>query len=66
LVCRTCKDRADSDVDFLVEFEPGRSLLDQVVLTLELGQLLGHKADVVTEAAFTGSCAGASSRKRHL
>ena len=42
---------ADSDLDFLVDFEPGRSLLDQVALTLDLQELLGRKADVVTEGA---------------
>ncbi len=40
----------DSDIDFLVDFEPGRSLLDHTVLILDLEELLGHKADVVTEA----------------
>lgn len=39
----------DSDVDFLVEFEPGRSLLDQASLVLDLEELLGRKVDVVTE-----------------
>jgi uncharacterized protein len=39
----------DSDIDFLVEFEPGRSLLDQAGLVLDLEELLGRKADVVTE-----------------
>jgi uncharacterized protein len=38
-----------SDIDFLVEFEPGRSLLDQAGLVLDLEELLGRKADVVTE-----------------
>ena len=41
--------REDSDVDFLVEFEPGRSLLDQAALAVDLQELLGRKADVVTE-----------------
>jgi hypothetical protein len=41
--------REDSDVDFLVEFQPGRSLLDQAALALDLQELLGRKADVVTE-----------------
>jgi len=36
-----------SDVDLLVEFEPGRSLLDQVHLMDELGDLLGTPVDVV-------------------
>lgn len=38
-----------SDVDFLVELEPGRSLLDHAALLLELEQLLGCKVDIVTE-----------------
>lgn len=37
----------DSDVDFLVEFEAGRSLLDQVHLIEELSQLLDVPVDVV-------------------
>ncbi len=38
-----------SDIDFLVELEPGRSLLDHAALLVELGELLGHRVDVVTE-----------------
>jgi predicted nucleotidyltransferase len=41
--------REGSDIDFLVDFEPGRSLLDRSALILDLQDLLGHKADVVTE-----------------
>jgi uncharacterized protein len=40
--------RADSDVDFLVEFERGRSLLDLAGLQIELRELLGHDVDVAT------------------
>ena len=40
-----------SDVDFLVEFEPGRSLLDQGGLLMDLQELLGCKVDVVSERA---------------
>ena len=40
---------AASDVDFLVDFEPGRSLLDLASLLVELEDLLGHRVDVVTE-----------------
>ena len=36
----------ESDVDFLVEFENGRSLLDLSGLWLDLEQLLGRKVDV--------------------
>lgn len=39
----------DSDVDFLVNLEPGRSLLDHAALILELEALLGCKVDVATE-----------------
>jgi predicted nucleotidyltransferase len=38
-----------SDVDFLVELEPGRSLLDLGGLLMELQELLGREVDVVTE-----------------
>jgi predicted nucleotidyltransferase len=40
-----------SDVDFLVDFEPGRSLFDQADLLVALEDLLGVRVDVVTEAA---------------
>lgn len=38
-----------SDVDVLVEMEPGRSLLDLSGLLLDLEDLLGCSVDVVTE-----------------
>jgi len=40
---------AGSDVDFLVDMEPGRSLLDVGGLQMELESLLGCRVDVVTE-----------------
>ena len=40
-----------SDVDLLVEMEPGRSLLDMIAIKQDLEDLLGRKVDVVTEAA---------------
>lgn len=39
---------ADSDVDFLVELEPGRNLLDRIALMQDLEDLLGRKVDVAT------------------
>jgi hypothetical protein len=39
-----------SDVDILVELEPGRTLLDHAALMLELEELLGCEVDVVTKA----------------
>lgn len=38
-----------SDVDFLVELEPGRSLLDLGGLLMDLQELLNRPVDVVTE-----------------
>jgi hypothetical protein len=43
--------RPDSDVDFLVEMEPGRSLLDVGALLMELQDLLGRKVDIVEPEA---------------
>jgi predicted nucleotidyltransferase len=37
-----------SDIDFLVEMEPGRSLLDLGGLVMDLRQLLGRDVDVAT------------------
>lgn len=41
----------DSDVDFLVEFEPSSSLLDLVHLEEALTDLLGVEVDVVSAGA---------------
>ena len=42
--------RADeqSDIDLVVDFELGRSLLDHAALCLELEQALGREVDVVS------------------
>ena len=40
--------RQDGDVDFLVQFEKGRTLLDLIGLKLDLQDLLGSSVDVVT------------------
>jgi predicted nucleotidyltransferase len=42
------EDDENSDIDFLVELEEGRSLLGLGGLVVELGDLLGHPVDVVT------------------
>jgi predicted nucleotidyltransferase len=38
-----------SDIDVLVDLEPGRSLLDLGGLFMDLQELLNHPVDVVTE-----------------
>jgi len=41
--------RPDSDLDLLVDLEPGRSLLDLGGLLMDLQEILGRKVDVITE-----------------
>ena len=41
--------RRDSDIDFLVDMESGRSLFDLGGLLMDLQDLLGREVDVVTE-----------------
>jgi uncharacterized protein len=49
----------DSDVDFLVDFEPGSSLFDLAELQDALASLLGRRVDVV-------SLGGLKARDRHI
>jgi uncharacterized protein len=42
-----------SDVDLLVEMEPGRSMLDFVGLWQDLQELLGISVDLVSEAGIS-------------
>lgn len=44
------ENRPDSDIDFLVNLEAGRSLLDLARILRELNNLLGYPVDVITEA----------------
>ena len=41
---------ADSDIDFLVDLQPGRSLFDLGGLLTDLQKLLNHNVDVITPA----------------
>lgn len=45
------EDSLSSDLDLLVEFEDGRSLLDRIALMQDLEDALGVEIDVVTEGA---------------
>jgi len=42
------EDRPDSDIDFLVDFQPGSTLFDHVALIEELATKLNRKVDVVS------------------
>jgi predicted nucleotidyltransferase len=44
----------DSDLDLVVRFDRGRTLLDQGGFLMELRELLGMKVDVVSEGALSG------------
>ena len=41
--------RSDSDVDLLVTWSEGTSLLDQAALMLELESMLGRKVDIASD-----------------
>jgi predicted nucleotidyltransferase len=38
-----------SDIDLLVELEPGRSLMDHAAMLLELQESLGYRVDVISD-----------------
>lgn len=42
-------DRADSDIDLLVTFDPDASLLDAAGLMLDLERILGRRVDVMSD-----------------
>ena len=44
-----CEAGPDSDVDLLVTWSEGTSLLDQAALMLELEKLLGRKVDIASD-----------------
>jgi predicted nucleotidyltransferase len=47
------EEKADSDVDLLVEFEGDKSLFDLIGLELELTAFLGRKVDLLTEPSIS-------------
>ena len=44
-------DATDSDIDFLVDFQPGSTLFDQAALIDALTTRLGRKVDVISSRA---------------
>jgi predicted nucleotidyltransferase len=48
------KERTDSDVDFLVEFESDRSLVDEIALIEELQAFLERPVDIAEPDALHG------------
>lgn len=53
------EEKDGSDLDFLVDFEPGSSLFDLLHVADELEALLGRRVDVV-------SVGGLKARDRHI
>ncbi|MFH1418958.1 MAG: nucleotidyltransferase family protein [Planctomycetota bacterium] len=47
------EESAESDVDFLVSLEAGRTLLDHVGLRQDLEELLGRPVDVVVDGGLS-------------
>ena len=45
--------RPESDIDLLVDFEPGRTLADHVALWQALEALLGRRVDVLSAGGLT-------------
>ena len=45
--------RLDSDLDLIIDLEPGRHLLDLVAIKQDFEDLLGRQVHVVTEAAIS-------------
>ncbi len=45
--------RPDSDIDLLIDLEPGRHLLHVIAIKQDLEELLGREVHVVTEAAIS-------------
>ena len=46
--------REDSDIDFLVDFQPHVGLLEWSGFWVEMEDLLGHKVDIATEKVLKG------------
>jgi uncharacterized protein len=46
-------DGPDSDVDLLVDVEPGRTLLNVIAFEQDLQELLGRRVDVLTEGGLS-------------
>jgi uncharacterized protein len=46
-------DHPDSDIDFLVDVLPGRTLLDVIALEQDLHELLGRKVEVLTDGGLS-------------
>ncbi len=51
LIGSVARDEAgpDSDIDLLVQWSPGSSLLDQAALMIELESMLGRKVDIASD-----------------
>ena len=47
------EDDATSDVDLLIQMQPGRSLLDHIAFKHDVEELLGVKVDVVSEGGIS-------------
>ena len=61
--CARREETPESDIDFLVSFEPGATLFDQARLGLGLQELFGCKADVIADTALEDPVFGPNVRR---
>lgn len=61
--CARKEETPQSDIDFLVSFQPGATLFDQARLGLGLQELFGCKADVIADTALDDPDFGPQVRK---
>ena len=61
--CARKEETPESDIDFLVSFEPGATLFDQARLGLALQEMFGCKADVIASSALDDPDFGPHVRK---
>ena len=61
--CARKEETPQSDIDFLVSFQPGATLFDQARLGLGLQELFGCKADVIADTALDDPDFGPPVRK---
>jgi uncharacterized protein len=60
------EEKPDSDIDVLVEFSPGKSLLELVRIERELSESLGIKVDLLTEKSISPYLIDAIKQQMHV
>ena len=64
--CARKEETPQSDIDFLVEFDPDASLLNRAGLLVDLEELFGCDVDVVSSRSLSGNPAFAETIRKDL